>query len=95
MRIEILPGDSDQKTSIKENTLAQLQAVNEDVQTLSPEPDDFFQNATIMQAKKDSTIVTAYLIEQEDKFIKLTIFTNEQENHQDAFVQMAKSLKID
>ena len=48
-----------------------------------------------MQAKKDSEIVTAYLIEQEDKFIKLTIFTNEQENHQDAFVQMAKSLKID
>ena len=41
------------------------------------------------------TIVTAYLIEQEDNLIKLTISTNEQENHQDAFVQMAKSLKID
>lgn len=95
MRIQILPGGSDQKTSLKENTLAQLQAVNEDVQTLSPEPDDFFQNATIMQAKKDSTIVTAYLIEQGDNLIKLTISTNEQENHQDAFVQMAKSLKID
>ena len=93
MRIEILPGDSDQD-SLKENTLAQLQAVNEDVQTLSPEADDI-QNATIMQAKKDNEIVTAYLIEQEDKIIKLTIFTNEQENHQDAFVQMAKSLKID
>jgi hypothetical protein len=94
MRIEILPGDSDQN-SLKENTLAQLQAVNEDVQILSPEPDDFFQNATIMQAKKDNEIVTAYLIEQEDKFIKLTIFTNEQENHRDAFVQMAKNLKVD
>ena len=94
MRIEILPGDSDQN-SLKENTLAQLQAVNEDVQTLSPEANDIFQNATIMQAKKDNEIVTAYLIEQEDKFIKLTIFTNEQENHQDAFVQMAKNLKVD
>jgi hypothetical protein len=93
MRIEVLPGDSDQD-SLKENTLAQLQAVNEDVQTLSPEADDI-QNATIMQAKKDNEIVTAYLVEQEDKIIKLTIFTNEQENHQDAFVQMAKSLKID
>ena len=93
MRIEVLPGDSDQN-SLKENTLAQLQAVNEDVQTLSPEANDI-QNATIMQAKKDNEIVTAYLIEQEDKFIKLTIFTNEQENHQDAFVQMAKNLKID
>jgi hypothetical protein len=93
MRIEVLPGDSDQD-SLKENTLAQLQAVNEDVQTLSPEADDI-QNATIMQAKKDNEIVTAYLVEQEDKIIKLTIFTNEQEDHQDAFVQMAKSLKID
>ena len=93
MRIEVLPGDSDQN-SLKENTLAQLQAVNEDVQTLSPEANDI-QNATIMQAKKDNEIVTAYLIEQEDKFIKLTIFTNEQENHQDAFVQMAKNLKVD
>jgi hypothetical protein len=93
MRIEILPGDSDQN-SLKETTLAQLQAVNEDVQTLSPEANDI-QNATIMQAKKDNEIVTAYLIEQEDKFIKLTIFTNEQENHQDAFVQMAKNLKVD
>ena len=94
MRIEILPGDSDQN-SLKENTLAQLQAVNEDVQTLSPETDEFFQNATILQAKKDSEIVTAYLIEQGDKIIKLTIFTNEQENHQDAFLQMAKNLKVD
>jgi hypothetical protein len=92
MRIEVLPGDSDQN-SLKETTLAQLQAVNEDVQTLSPEANDI-QNATIMQAKKDNEIVTAYLIEQEDKFIKLTIFTNEQENHQDAFVQMAKNLKV-
>ncbi|MFZ0445481.1 MAG: hypothetical protein WAM95_12840 [Bacillus sp. (in: firmicutes)] len=93
MRIEVLPGDSDQN-SLKETTLTQLQAVNEDVQTLSPEANDI-QNATIMQAKKDNEIVTAYLIEQEDKFIKLTIFTNEQENHQDAFVQMAKNLKVD
>ena len=91
MRIEVLPGDSDQN-SLKETTLAQLQAVNEDVQTLSPEANDI-QNATIMQAKKDNEIVTAYLIEQEDKFIKLTIFTNEQENHQDAFVQMAKNFE--
>lgn len=93
MRIEVLAGDSDQD-SLKEITLAQLQAVNEDVQTLSPEANDI-QNATIMQAKKDNEIVTAYLIEQEDKIIKLTIFTNEQENHQDAFVQMAKNLKVD
>jgi hypothetical protein len=94
MRIEILPGDSDQN-SLKENTLAQLQAVNEDVQTLSPETDEFFQNATVLQAKKASEIVTAYLIDQGDKIIKLTIFTNEQENHQDAFLQMAKNLKVD
>ena len=93
MRIEILPGDSD-RNALKETTLSQLQAVNEDVQTLSPEANDI-QNATIMQAKKDNEIVTAYLIEQEYKFIKLTIFTNEQENHQDAFVQMAKNLKVD
>jgi hypothetical protein len=91
MRIQILPGDSDQK----ESTLAQLKAINENVQTLSPVSDEFFQNATIMQAKKDNEIVTAFLIQQGDKIIKLMIFTNEQENHQDAFLQMAKNLKVD
>ena len=93
MRIEILPADSDQN-SLKENTLAQLQTVNKDVETLSPEADEFFQNATIMQTKKGNDIVTAYLIQQGDKIIKLMIFTNEQENHQDSFLQMAKSLKV-
>ena len=51
MRIEILPGDSDQNT-LKENTLAQLQAVNEDVQTLSPEANDFFKTQRSCRLKK-------------------------------------------
>ena len=51
MRIQILPGGSDQN-SLKENTLAQLQAVNEDVQTLSPEPDDLFKTQQSCRLKK-------------------------------------------
>ncbi|WP_428908827.1 hypothetical protein [Niallia sp. Krafla_26] len=94
MRISILTGDINFEEQ-KENTLAQLQAVNEDVQTLNPPEDEFYKNATVMQTKLNNELVTAYLIPQDKHLIKLMISTKEQDNHLDAFIQMAKHIQVD
>ncbi len=94
MRIQILPGNSDLE-SLKENTIAQLEAaLNEEVETVSP-PADFPKNTTVLQTKNEHELVTAYLIQENDHIIKATIFTQNQDNHYDAFVQMAKNIKVD
>ena len=93
MRIQILPSDSSIE-SLKENTLVQLEAsLNSDVETLSP-PAGFSKDTTMMQTKNDKEIVTALLIKDHDHIIKLLIFTKNQENHLDAFLQMAKHIKV-
>lgn len=95
MRIEILPADTDLE-SLKTNTLTQLQAVNETVQTLNPPNDEFLQNATILESSNNSgEVVTAYLIDQKDAIIKLTLFTKNQSDYRDALIQMAKTIKIE
>ena len=95
MRIEILPADTD-RDSLKANTLLQLQVVNETVQTLDPPNDAFLQNATIMEASNNNgEVVTAYLIDQKKSIIKLTLFTKDQPDYRDAFIQMAKTMIIE
>ena len=92
MRIEILPADTD-RDSLKANTLLQLQVVNETVQTLDPPNDEFLQNAIIMEASNNNgEVVTAYLIDQKESIIKLTLFTKDQPDYRDAFIQMAKTI---
>ena len=94
MRIQLLPGDSSIE-SLKENTIVQLEAsLNSDVETLSP-PADFSKDTTVMQTKNDKDLVTALLIKDHDHIIKLLIFTKNQENHLDTFIQMAKHIKVD
>lgn len=94
MRISVLPADSD-IDSLKENATAQLQVVNENVQTLTPPDDEFLQNATIMEASNNGEVVTSYLIEKQESIIKLTLFTTEQTDYRDAFIQMAKTIKVE
>ena len=95
MRIEILPADTD-LDSLKANTMAQLQVVNETVQTIDPPNDEMLQDATIMEASNnDGEVVTAYLINQKESIIKLTLFTKKQADYRDAFIQMAKTINIE
>jgi FtsZ-interacting cell division protein ZipA len=94
MRIEILPADTDLEP-LKENTLLQLQVVNETVQTLDPPNDEWLREATIMEASNNGETVTAYLIPQKESIIKLTLFTKDQTDYRDAFIQMAKTIKIE
>ncbi len=48
-----------------------------------------------MEASNNSETVTAYLIPQKESIIKLTLFTKDQTDYRDAFIQMAKTIKIE
>ncbi|PLR75587.1 hypothetical protein CU633_20325 [Bacillus sp. V3-13] len=91
MRIELLPGDADWET-VTENTKAQLAAVNEHVKTMQPSEDAFLRNATVMESAQNGEIVSAYLVKDEKQPLKLTMFTKENADHRDAFLQMAKTI---
>ncbi|KON89307.1 hypothetical protein AF332_22505 [Sporosarcina globispora] len=91
MRIELLPEDADWNM-IEENTKAQLGAVNEDVKTAEAPADDFYKEATVMMAEGNGEKVSAYLVKNEDLSIKLTLFNKEDADHEDAFLQMAKTI---
>ncbi|WP_338451873.1 hypothetical protein R4Z09_08390 [Niallia oryzisoli] len=93
MRIELLPLDTD-LNALKENTLAQLKVVNKEVKTITPPADDILKNATVLEAANDGKMVTAYLIEQKEAIVKLTLFTTEQSDHRDALLKMAKTIQV-
>ncbi|OMF62559.1 hypothetical protein BK139_04010 [Paenibacillus sp. FSL R5-0490] len=91
MRIELLPNDADWDM-IEENTKAQLEAVSENVQTSKAPSDDFYKNASVMKAEGNGEKVSAYLVKNDDLSLKLTIFNKEDADHEDAFLQMAKTI---
>ncbi|MBU8877611.1 hypothetical protein BGM26_01240 [Bacillus sp. FJAT-29790] len=91
MRIELLPDDVEWSL-MEETTKSQLEAVNEEVETIEAPSDEFFQSATVMEASTDEETVTAYLIKNKKQPLKLTIFTKSNLDVKDAFVQMAKTI---
>ncbi|MGY6210041.1 hypothetical protein ACXEO8_08680 [Cytobacillus firmus] len=91
MRIELLPNDADWYM-IEENTKAQLEAVSENVQTSKAPSDDFYKNASVMKAEGNGEKVSAYLMKNDNLSLKLTIFNKEDVDHEDAFLQMAKTI---
>ncbi|WP_404323797.1 hypothetical protein LG298_07990 [Cytobacillus firmus] len=91
MRIELLPNDADWDM-IEENTKAQLEAVSENVQTSKAPSDDFYKNASVMKAEGNGEKVSAYLMKNDNLSLKLTIFNKEDADHEDAFLQMAKTI---
>ncbi|KAF0820126.1 MULTISPECIES: hypothetical protein [unclassified Cytobacillus] len=91
MRIELLPDDADWDM-IEENTKAQLEAVSENVQTSNAPSDDFYKDASVMRAEGNGEKVSAYLVKNDDLSLKLTLFNKEDADHEDAFLQMAKTI---
>lgn len=91
MRIELLPTDIDWKVT-EESTKAQLESINEDVQTLKAPSDEFFKNSIIMESSKDNDIVTAYIIKNEKQPLKLMIFSQKDLDYKDPFLQMGKTI---
>ncbi|MBS4189015.1 hypothetical protein KHA94_02140 [Bacillus sp. FJAT-49705] len=94
MRIELLPVDTDWKT-LEDGTKAQLQSVNDDVQTIEAPSEDFFKDSIALEASNDEDVITAYLIKSQEQPIKFTIFTKKELNNKDAFVQMGKTILIE
>ncbi|UQD51520.1 hypothetical protein C0971_05410 [Bacillus methanolicus] len=91
MRIELIPKDTNWD-AITNTTKAQLQAVSNDIKTLQAPKDSMFKNSIVMEASKNGETVTAYLINNPDLPLKLTMYTKEDADHRDAFLQMAKTI---
>lgn len=91
MRIELLPADIDWAL-MEENTKAQLTAVSPDVTEAETPEDPFFENAWAMETKSGSDTVTSYLIKNEKQPIKLTLFTKDNAEHKNAFLEMGKTI---
>ncbi|EWG11724.1 hypothetical protein [Cytobacillus firmus] len=91
MRIELLPDDADWDM-IEENTKAQLEAVSENVQTSKAPSDDFYKDAAVMRAEGNGEKVSAYLVKNDNLSLKLTLFNKEDADHEDPFLQMAKTI---
>jgi hypothetical protein len=90
MRIELLPKDTDW-TAIEENTLAQLKAVSDSVQTVT-EPGLTVGNGTVQEAASGDERVTAVLIKDDKTPVRLTIFTAKDADHRQAFIEMGKTI---
>lgn len=93
MRINVLPKDGTDRNELIQNATAELQAVSEHVETLEPPNDTFFEDATVMKASINGEVVTKYIIEMPESIVKLSLFTTEDTDHEDAMLQMAKTLK--
>jgi hypothetical protein len=91
MRIELFPSEVDW-TTIKDTTKSQLAAVNSEVRNIEPPNEEFFANATAMEATQNGDIVTAYLINTSNLKFKLTMFTKTDADHRNAFIEMAKTI---
>lgn len=91
MRIELLPADVDWNSLI-DNTKAQLEAVNSNVQTLEALDDDFYKDAVVMESTNNNDVVTAYLIKNNIQPLKLTIFSQKDMDYRDAFLKMGQTI---
>lgn len=91
MRIELLPADAEWAL-VEENSKAQLAAVGPEVKEAQTPEDPFFNNTWAMETKSGSDIVTTYLIKNEEQPLKLTLFTKENADHRNAFLEMAKTI---
>lgn len=91
-RIELLPVDhnlDDATDTIK----AQLEAVSPDVtKGEAPAGHDWLNDATIYTSHNNEDRVNAYLIPKDKFLLKLTIFTDVDDDHVDPFLRMAETI---
>ncbi|MFD1705715.1 hypothetical protein ACFSCZ_03000 [Siminovitchia sediminis] len=92
MRIELLPKDAniEQET---ETVKSQLESVSSDIKKTLPDHHDWLKNASGFTAENDQDRVSAYLIPQGNDLLKLTIFTPSQQQAEDPFLAMAKTIE--
>ncbi|WP_080846820.1 hypothetical protein [Cytobacillus gottheilii] len=91
MRIELIPEGQDEDM-LEENTIAQLEAVSEDVQSIDPPQGEAFQNTKGFTADNGEDAVAAYIIHNDQADVKISIFSKTGAQHQDAFLKMAATI---
>lgn len=91
MKIELLPDDVDW-TSLMETTSSNLATLFKKVPSKSYIDSESQEESTILETNNNDTVVTAYFINKKDIKLKLTIVTRKDEDHRDAFFQMAKTI---
>jgi hypothetical protein len=94
MRIELLPEDTDWEMA-EENAKSQLTAVSSEVQSAEASDDEFLQDAIIYEAASEEDKAAVYLIKNDKQPLKLSIYTKNDADHTDAFIQMAKTISAD
>jgi len=91
MRIELLPENVDWG-SVEENTKAQLEAVNKDIEVLELPNNEFYKDAVALETSTGNDIVAAYLIKKSEQPLKLTIFSQKDADYHDALLKMGETI---
>lgn len=94
MRIELIP-EGQEEAMLEENTIAQLEAVSEDVQSVELPQEDAFQNAKGFAADNGEDAVSAYIVHNDQADFKISIYSKTGAQHQDAFLKMAATIMED
>lgn len=90
MRIELLPDDVDWSAT-EENTLEQLKAISDTVNTVTDQGLTV-ENGSVQEVESGDERVTAVLIKDKDIPVRLTIFTAKDADHRKAFIEMGKTI---
>lgn len=93
MRIELLQKSQKMDEAI-DTIKAQLEAVSSNVTEMeAPAGHDWLNNAVIYSSNHNKDQVNAYLVPRDDFLLKLTIFTNIEEDHVEPFLTMAETIE--
>jgi hypothetical protein len=90
MRIELLSDDVDWNL-VKRSTYSELTSLYK-ANPIETDLMDYTHESAIQEVHNGDDIVTAYFINKSDLKLKLTMNTKTQEDHRDAFFQMAKTI---
>jgi hypothetical protein len=91
MRIELLPNDVDWSI-LNDATIDQFTAVSKEIPVRIPIKGDLWKEKAIHEVNIGQDTVTVYFIDHKDIKIRLTMYTNKNEDHRSAFYQMAKTI---
>lgn len=91
MKVELLPEDVDWK-SLKKSAFIDLSTFSSEVPTETPLNGKYLEESAIFEVTNNREVLTIYFINQSDLNLKLAMYTKKDEDHRDAFFQMAKTI---
>jgi hypothetical protein len=91
MRIEVLSNDVDWDL-VKKATNSELTSLYKTIPIETSLADHFFEDSALHEVSNGDDIISTYFIKDPDMKLKLTMHTKTNEDHRDAFFQMAKTI---